>query len=262
MLLNPISALSTMRQGIMAGQSTLRAVASGYVQSGLQLAIGESGRLLNYASPYLQQQYNAAMLKGLNQDLASDVSTVSQLASQTEGQMTRSTFMKGTEVTQLGKTAGYELNSAEQAALELNNNPAYRQLMADNHELIPADVKNVIGTAKQKVYEQARNNAIGDTLNQMSKDGVNLEGSDPLFIKQTGTHARPGNPGWNSVKSDFDHTVDFGSAGIQSILRAELQPKPARHGHLRQGYRRQCLWRRNELPRGIHRRRHQLCPDV
>ena len=73
----------------MAGQSTLRAVAGGYVQSGLQLAIGESGRLLNYASPYLQQQYNAAMLKGLNQDLASDVSTVSQLASQTEGQMTR-----------------------------------------------------------------------------------------------------------------------------------------------------------------------------
>ena len=73
-----------------------------------------------------------------------------------------------------------------------------------------------MGLAKQKVYQQARDNAISDVMKQMAKEGVPT-GENPFFIKQTGTHAQPGNPGWNSLKSDFDHTVDFGSSKYNQL---------------------------------------------
>jgi hypothetical protein len=53
-------------------------------------------------------------------------------------------------------------------------------------------------------------------MKQMAKEGVPT-GENPFFINQTGTHAQPGNPGWNSLKSDFDHTVDFGSSKYNQL---------------------------------------------
>jgi hypothetical protein len=149
------------------------------------------------------------------------MSTVSQLAKQTEGQMTRDGFMKSTEVAKAGDSSLYKLTSAEKEALRLNNDAELRQLMASKHELVPADVKEVMGVAKQKVYQQARNEAAEEVMNQMAKDGVPT-GENPFFIKQTGTHAQPGNPGWNSVKSDFDHTVDFGSSKYNQLYEQKF----------------------------------------
>ncbi len=214
MALNPISALSTMRQGIMDGKSTLRAVAEGLAQSSFELAVGESGRLFKYAQPYLEkirESRNLAKLADASPDLASEVSTINQLARQSDdlGKYSRDAFIKRTEVVQLGKTAPARLDDLEKAALNLNNNPEFRQLLSKNPDLIPGRVKDIMGSARQKAYQQARDNAIGDVMNQMSKDGVPV-GESPFFINQTGTHARPGNPGWNPVKSDFDHTVNFG----------------------------------------------------
>ncbi|MBI4288645.1 MAG: hypothetical protein HY671_09490 [Chloroflexi bacterium] len=214
MALNPISALSTMRQGIMDGKSSLRAVAEGFAQSSFELALGESGRLFKYAEPYLEkirESRNLAKLADASPDLASEVSTINQLARQSDdlGKYSRDAFIKRTDVVQLGKTAPARLDDLERAALNLNNNPEFRQLLSKNPDLVPGRVKDIMGSARQKAYQQARDNAIGDVINQMSKDGVPV-GDNPFFINQTGTHARPGNPGWNPVKSDFDHTVNFG----------------------------------------------------
>ena len=216
MVLNPISAVSTMRQSIMEGKSTYQAVKDGYVQSSFELALGESGRLVKYVSPYIkgaEESYNLTRLSKYNSELSSEVSTINQLANQAEdvGRYSRDAFMKSSEVVKVGKTAAAGLDEAEKLALKLNNNPEFRKLMAENSNLVPSKVKDVMGIAKQKVYENARNSAIDDVVGQMSKEGVPA-GEDPFFIKQTGTHARPGNPGWNSLKSDFDHSVDFGSA--------------------------------------------------
>ncbi len=224
MALNPISAVSTMRQSIMQGKSTFQAVTDGYKQSGMELALGESGRLVKYAKPYIKsarESYNLAKLSKVNPNLSSEISTVKQLAGQTEGQMTRNAFMKSTEVAKAGKTPAYTLNSAEREALRLNNNPEFRKVMAENSNLIPDNVKEVMGTAKQKVYQQARNNAVDDVMNQMAHDGVPT-GENPYFIRQTGTHAQPGNPGWNSVKSDFDHTVEFGNSKYNQLYEQKF----------------------------------------
>jgi len=223
MALNPISAVSTMRTSIMQGDSTLVAVTKGYAQSGTELALGESGRLVKYAKPYInnvKESYNLTKLSKVNSELSSEISTVNQLAKQTEGQMTRNAFMKSTDVAKAGKTPAYKLNSAEQEALRLNNNAEFRKLMAENSDLIPSNVKEVMGTAKQKVYQQARNDAVNDVMNQMGKDGVSTE--NPFFIRQTGTHAQPNNPGWNSVKSDFDHTVEFGNAKYNQLYEQKF----------------------------------------
>jgi len=219
MALNPISAVSTMRESIMQGDSTLTAITKGYAQSGFELALGESGRLVKYAKPYvsnLKESYNLTKLSKVNPNLSSEISTVNQLAKQTEGQVTRNAFMKSTDVAKAGKTPVYKLNSAEQEALRLNNNPEFRKLMAENSDLVPANVKEVMGVAKQKVYQQARDNAINDVMNQMAKDGVST-GEKTFFIRQTGTHAQPGNPGWNSLKSDFDHTVELGATKYNQL---------------------------------------------
>lgn len=230
MALNPLSSLSTMRQSIMDGKSTLRAVTDGYVQSSLELAVGESGRLVKYASPYIQgakESYNLSRLSSLNSELGSEVSTINQLAKQTEGLSTRNAFMKSNEVAKLGQTS-YKFSNLEKQALELNNNPEFRELLAKNSDLVPGNVKEVIGVAKQKAYEQSRNNAIGDVMNQMGKDGMAVE--NPLFIKQTGTHAKPDNPGWNSLKSDFDHTVDFGSSNYNQLYEDRFNSHLASQG--------------------------------
>jgi hypothetical protein len=206
-----------MGQSLAQGKSTTSAIADGLMQTTTEVISGEIiGQGIKFASPYvknaysgLKEGYNLSKLAKVNPDLASEVSTINQLANQTEGQVSRNTFMKSTEVAQLGKTPDYQLTSLEKNALELNNNPEFRDLLAKKSDLVPQNVKEVFGTAKQKVFQQARNNAIGDTVEQMGKDG-NYTGENPLFIKQTGTHAQAGNPGWNSLKSDFDHTVDFG----------------------------------------------------
>jgi hypothetical protein len=224
MALNPLSAVSTMRKSVMAGNSTLGAVTDGYVQSSFELALGESGRLVKYASPYVKgvtENYNLSKLSGMNSDLGSEISTINQLAKQTPGQVSRNAFMKSTDVANLAQKSTYELNSLEKNALELSNNPEFRDLMSKNSDLVPAGVKDVIGTAKQKVYQGARNEAIGEVMNKMGQDGVPT-GDNSFFVKQTGTHARPGNPGYNPVKSDFDHTVDFGSSEYNQLYEQKF----------------------------------------
>jgi hypothetical protein len=224
MALNPISAISTMRQSIMEGKSTYQAVKDGYVQSGFELALGESGRLLKYASPYVKsakESYNLVKLSKVNSQLSSEISTINQLAKQCESQITRNAFMKSTEVARAGQTQAYTLNNLEKQAMQLNNNPEFRKLMAENSNLVPSNVKEVIGVAKQKVYQQARNSAIDDVMNQMAKDGINTS-EKTFFIRQTGTHAQPSNPGWNAVKSDFDHTVEFGSSKYNQLYEQKF----------------------------------------
>jgi hypothetical protein len=231
--MNPISAVSTMRQSINEGKSTLRAVADGYVNSSFELAIGESGRLVKYASPYLQgikESYNLSKLSGMNSELASEVSTINQLAKQSEiGKYSRNAYMKGSEVVKLGQTSAAGLDSTEKMALNLSNNPEFKELLANNPGLVPDNVKEVMGAAKQKVYEQARNSAIGDVMNQMGKECLTPQ-KNPFFIQQTGTHARPGNPGWNPVKSDFDHTVDFGSSQYNQLYEQKFDAHLASQG--------------------------------
>jgi hypothetical protein len=52
---------------------------------------------------------------------------------------------------------------------------------------------------------------------------VGINTSDMAFIlKQTGTHAQPGNPGWNSMKSDFDHTFNFSDAKYNNLYEQQL----------------------------------------
>jgi len=226
MALNPISAISTMGKEIMDGKSTFQAVTDGLKQSSFELALGESGRLLKYASPYIKSakdSYNLTKLSNLNSELSSEVSTINQLAKQTDdvARYSRDAYMKSTEMVKVGKTASAGMDEAEKLALKLNNNPEYRKLLAENSKLIPDDVKDVMGIAKQKAYEQARNTAVDDVVKQMAKDGVPT-GENPLFLKQTGTHARPGNPGWDSLKSDFDHTADFGSSKYNQMYEQQF----------------------------------------
>jgi len=225
MALCPVSAVSTMRENINEDKSTLRAVAGGFGQAGFELSLGEAGRLVKYAQPAinnLKESYALSKLSGMNADLASEVSTINQLAKQSDmAKYSRNAFMNSSEVTELGQSAAHSLDDLEQAALNLNNNPEFKELMAKNSDLIPANVKEVMGIAKQKAYEEARNKAIGDVVNQMSKDGVPA-GENPLFLQQTGTHARPGNPGWNPLKSDFDHTVDFGSSDYNQLYEQQF----------------------------------------
>jgi hypothetical protein len=216
MVLNPISAVSNMGHNIAQGDSATWAVTKGFAQSGFELALGEAGRVIKPLADYAKTQYAWSKLGQAGANLKSELSTVSQLAKQTEGQLTRNSFMKSTEVAKTGDSALYKLTSAEKEALRLNNDDALRELMAKNHELVPGDVKEVMGVAKQKVYQQARNDAANEVMNQMTKDGVNTADKS-FFIQQTGTHAQPGNPGWNSVKSDFDHTVDFGSSKYNQL---------------------------------------------
>lgn len=223
MALNPISAVSSMRQNIMDGDSAAWAVTKGFAQSGMELGLGESGRLLKYAKPLVDKAkdgVNMWRLGKINPNLKAEVSNIQQLAAQTEGQMTRSGFMKTSEVAKAGQTPLYKLNSAEKYAMEMNNNPEFRKLLAENSNLVPSNVKEVVGIAKQKVYEQARNEAAEQVMNQMAKDSVNVK--DPFFIRQTGTHAQPGNPGWNSLKSDFDHTVEFGSSKYNQLYESKF----------------------------------------
>jgi hypothetical protein len=221
MAFNPISTLSNMRDNINQGDSTLAAVTKGYAWSSFELGLGESGRLLKYASPLLKRakdSYNLSKLSTLNQDLSSEISTIHQLAGQADdaARYSRDAYMKGTEVVRVGEKAAAGMDHAEKLALELNNNPEFRKLLAENYNLVPSSVKEVMGLAKQKVYQQARDNAISDVMKQMTKEGVPT-GENPFFINQTGTHAQPGNPGWNSLKSDFDHTVEFGSSKYNQL---------------------------------------------
>jgi len=224
MVLNPLSSVSNMGQNILDGDSGKWAVTKGFAQSGFELALGESGRLLKYAKPLVddaKQAYNMYKLGKVNPNLKAEISTINQLANQTDDLMTRNAFMRSTDVAKAGKTAKYDLTPLEQDALKLNNNAEFRELMAQNSDLIPANVKEVMGVAKQKVYQQARNEAIDGVMNQMAKDGVPT-GENPFFIRQTGTHAQPGNPGWNSVKSDFDHTVEFGSSKYNQLYEQKF----------------------------------------
>ena len=211
MVFNPLSAMVTMRDSINQDKSTLQAVTDGYKQSVTHLAIGEAGRLVKYAKPYYDAWQKSRAIKSFNEanpDIAHELSTIEQLAKQ--GQTTRDGFMKSSEVVKVGETAAAELDHAEKLALELANNPVARKALAERSDLVSARVKEVMGVAKQKVYENARNEAAEEVMKQMAKDGINTA-ENPFFIKQTGTHAQPGNPGWNSLKSDFDHTVEFGS---------------------------------------------------
>ncbi len=212
MALNPISAVSTMRDSINQDKSTLRAVTDGYAHSGISLALGESGRLVKYAKPVIddvKDTVNMWRIGRINDGLKTELSTIDQLARQ--GHTTRDAFMRSSEVVRAGETAAAKLDHAERLAMELNNNAEFRKLLAENSKLVPNRVKEVMGVAKQKVYENARNEATEAVMKEMAKDGVNTA-ENPFFIRQTGTHAQPGNPGWNSLKSDFDHTVEFGSS--------------------------------------------------
>jgi hypothetical protein len=133
----------------------------------------------------------------------------------------RNAFMKSSEVAKLGQTAAHEMDDLERMALNLNNNPEFKELLAKNPDLVPSNVKEIMGVAKQKAYEEARNKAISDVMNQMGKEGVPT-GENPFFLQQTGTHARAGNPGWNPLKSDFDHTVDFGSSKFNQLYEQKF----------------------------------------
>lgn len=226
MALNPISALSTMREGIMEGKSTLRAVTEGYATASFELALGESGRLLKYAQPLLndaKDSYKIYKLSQLNKDLSTEISTINQLAGQADdaARYSRDAYMKSTEVIKAGKTAASGMDDAERFALELNNNAEFRKLMAEHPELVPSKVQDVMGIAKQKSFQSAENQAINDVVEQMGKDGLPA-GENPLFINHTGTHAQPGNPGWNSLKSDFDHTVNFGSSKYNKLYEQKF----------------------------------------
>jgi hypothetical protein len=58
-------------------------------------------------------------------------------------------------------------------------------------------------------------------MNKMANDGINT-GENPFFIKQTGTHAQPGNPGFKPTKSDFDHSIDFTGAEYNKFYEDSL----------------------------------------
>ena len=68
-------------------------------------------------------------------------------------------------------------------------------------------LKNALETGKQKIYQNARNEAAVKTIEKMKADGINVEGQT-YKITQTGTHAQPGNPGFKPG-SDFDATAHF-----------------------------------------------------
>jgi hypothetical protein len=149
MALNPISTLSNMRDNINQGDSTLAAVAKGYAWSSFELGLGESGRLLKYASPLLKRakdSYNLSRLSSISQDLSSEISTIHQLAGQADdaARYSRDAYMKGTEVVRVGEKAAAGMDHAEKLALELNNNPEFRKLLAENSNLVPSIVKEVM----------------------------------------------------------------------------------------------------------------------
>lgn len=230
MVFNPLSTMVTIRESINQDKSTIQAVYEGYKHSVTHLAVGEAGRLVKYAKPYFeawQKSRARARFNEVHPDIAHELSNIEQLAKQ--GHTTRNAFMKNTEVVTTGKTATTNLSHAEKLAIELNNNPVARKVLAENSSIMSNEIKEVMGVAKQKVYENARNAAIDDVMKQMAKEGVKPEG--PLFVQQTGTHARPGNPAWDSLKSDFDHTVDFGSAQrnafYESRFNAHLEAQGA-----------------------------------
>ncbi len=219
MVLNPISALGTMRNSIMQGDSNAWAVTKGFLQSGFEMALGETGRL--FKNPGLavegaSEAENLVKLSRVNKNLASELSTFNEMAQQGEEQITRDAFMKSSEVAKVGKTGSYELNDMEKRLLKLNNNPEFRQALSENSELIPDRLNEIMGTAKQKAYQNARNQAVADVMKQMEQDGINTADKS-YFIKQTGTHAQPGNHGWNSLKSDFDHSVNFDDAKYNQL---------------------------------------------
>ena len=221
MALNPVAALSNMRENINQGDSTFKAVAKGYFWSSFELGLGESGRLVKYARPLLDQakdKYNLFRLSGVSQELSTEVSTINQMANQADdaARYSRDAFMESTEAMRAGETAATRLDHAEKLALELTNNPEFRKMLTENSKFIPERVKEVMGIAKQKVYQEARDKAVADVMQQMAKEGIPVEGN-PYFIRQTGTHAQPGNPGWNSLKSDFDHTVEFGKERFNQL---------------------------------------------
>ncbi len=219
--MNPIAAVSTMRADINEDMSTLRSVAGGLGESGFSLLLGESGRLVKYAKPYYdawQKSRAIANFAEVNPDIAHDISTIDQLAR--PGGTTRDAFMKSTEVVTVGEDAAAELTHAEKLVLELNNNPVARKILAENSDIMPDAVKEAMGVAKQKAYENARNAAIKDVIDQMGQEGIMPK--EPIFLQQTGTHARPGNPAWNSLKSDFDHTVDFGDSRLNELYEQRL----------------------------------------
>jgi hypothetical protein len=221
MVFNPLSTMLAVRDSINQDNSGWRVAWDGVWNSGSSLAMGESGRLVKYAKPYYdawQKSRAISRLAESSPDIAHDISNIEQLAKQ--GYTSRDAFMKSTEVVKVGETAAAELSHAEKLAIELNNNPAARKWLAENSDLMSKETKEVFGVAKQKVYESARNAAIKDVMDQMAKEGVAPQ--EPVFLQQTGTHARPGNPAWNPLKSDFDHTVDFGSAERNALYEARF----------------------------------------
>lgn len=220
MALNPLSAVSSIQQSIAQGDSVRKAVAKGFAQSALDLGVGEAGRLFKPLAPSATPGSSAVKLTHLDPKTKSELKSLTKLAGQ-EAQTTRNAFMKSTEVAKVGKNAAYELTAAEKEALRLNNDAGFRKTLLEKSQHIPNNVKELIGTAKQKAYQNARNQAIEDVMNQMAKEGVST--ADKTFIiKQTGTHAQPGNPGWNPLKSDFDHTVDFGKPRYNQMYEQRL----------------------------------------
>jgi hypothetical protein len=223
----PVSSVSTMGQGILSGRSTGDSVAIGLLQATQQMAMMKYGEIMgnqltSAAQPYIGKFFGKAAGAGeaaasdaagsvskIPSDLSNELSSLSDLAKQNGGQMSRADFMKSAGNATLGKNASFELTEAEQKAMKLLNDPAYQKALAQNSNAIPDDVKDVFWTAKQKTYLTAQNNAIGDTLNHMQANGVDVN-SKTFLLNQTGSHARPNNPAWN-LGSDVDHTADFGS---------------------------------------------------
>ena len=66
-------------------------------------------------------------------------------------------------------------------------------------------------------------------IDQMKNDGIPVE-DKTFFIKQTGTHAQPGNPGYNPLKSDYDITPKFGDPKYDQMYKQSFEESLKKSG--------------------------------
>lgn len=161
------------------------------------------GRNIPKTSEPVPSKTGSTKLAPENPELASDLNKFKQIADDNPGNYNRTDLMHKTKTYTSGEPPA-ALDKVEQEAVDLwkkHGNDVFK------NPNVPDKLKNALDTGKQKIYQNARNDAIVKTIEKMKADGIDVEGK-VFKITQTGTHAQPGNPGFKPG-SDYDATGHF-----------------------------------------------------
>jgi len=225
----PVSAAATSIQLIDAGVEYEKAARAGLEQGFREArfvaAVGMAFEGAPIILKYLGKKYGISLFDsgakagaGLSAEgesigkikdpaLASDLKRFDDLARDSSGFHNRTEFMNKSSVYKAGETPPHVLDPLEREAVNLQQK--YGKGLAKVESDLPPRFKDALDTGKQKTYENARNDALTKTIEKMKADGINVEGKS-FKLTQTGTHAQPGNRGFNSLKpSDYDATGGF-----------------------------------------------------